>query len=109
MKRFIAVLLVMGVIMTAFAETAVVPSSDPGTVAAQTNVVLDLNQNIALSSSIFFIIKLDDVTRMNPITDCNRPAAEDIPMSLFIFNDLYTNVLITFVTGNSAPDSFGTV
>ncbi|MCI6113726.1 MAG: hypothetical protein MR687_00375 [Spirochaetales bacterium] len=48
MKRFIAVLLVMGVIMTAFAETAVVPSSDPGTVAAQTNVVLDLNQNIAL-------------------------------------------------------------
>ena len=58
-----------------------------------------LNQNIALSSSIFFIIRLDDVTRINPITDCNNPAADDIPMSLFIFNDLYTNVLITFVYG----------
>lgn len=47
MKRFIAFSLIMGVIMTAFAETTIVPS-DSGTVAAQTNVVLDLNQNIAL-------------------------------------------------------------
>ena len=46
MKRLIAVLLVMGVIMTAFAETAVVPSSDPGTVAAQTNVVLHFLQTL---------------------------------------------------------------
>ena len=46
MKRFIAFSLIMGVIMTAFAETTIVPS-DSGTVAAQTNVVLDLNQNIA--------------------------------------------------------------
>ena len=47
MKRLIAVLLVMGVIMTAFAETAVVPDGT-GVVAAQTNVVLDMNQNIAV-------------------------------------------------------------
>lgn len=47
MKRLIAVLLVMGVIMTAFAEAAVVPD-DSGVVAAQTNVVLDMNQNIAV-------------------------------------------------------------
>ena len=50
MKRLIAVLLVMGVIMTAFAETAVVPDVPDGTgvIAAQTNVVLDMNQNIAV-------------------------------------------------------------
>lgn len=47
MKRLIAVLLVMGVIMTAFAETAVVPDGT-GVIAAQTNVVLDMNQNIAV-------------------------------------------------------------
>ncbi|MDD6841844.1 MAG: hypothetical protein PUD65_11130 [Spirochaetales bacterium] len=47
MKRLIAVLLVMGVIMTAFAETAVVPDGT-GVIAAQTNVVLEMNQNIAV-------------------------------------------------------------
>ena len=48
MKRFIAVLLVMGVIMTVFAETAVVPNRTTDVVAAQTNVVLDLDQNLAV-------------------------------------------------------------
>ena len=48
MKRLIAVLLVMGVIMTAFAEAAVVPNNTSAITAAQTNVVLDMNQNIAV-------------------------------------------------------------
>lgn len=52
MKRFIAVLLVMGVIMTAFAATGslgmVSVSSSSSTTAAQTDVTLDLNQNLAV-------------------------------------------------------------
>ncbi len=47
MKRLIAVLLVMGVIMTAFAEEAVVPNNTTIT-TSQTYVVLDMNQNIAV-------------------------------------------------------------
>lgn len=47
MKRLIAVLLVMGVIMTAFAETAEEPDST-GIATATTDVVLEMNQNIAV-------------------------------------------------------------
>ena len=47
MKRLIAVLLVMGVIMTAFAETAEEPNSEV-VATAQTNVVLDMNKNFAV-------------------------------------------------------------
>lgn len=47
MKRLIAVLLVMGVIMTAFAETAGEPNSEV-VATAQTNVVLDMNKNFAV-------------------------------------------------------------
>ena len=51
MKRLIAVLLVMGAIMTAFAESVVVldgTASTEGALAAQTTVVLEMNQNIAV-------------------------------------------------------------
>ena len=61
MKRLIAVLLVMGVIMTAFAETAVVPDGT-GVVAAQTTVVLEMNQNIAV---VWFTKGEDNTTRYN--------------------------------------------
>ena len=47
MKRLIAVLLVMGVIMTVFAETAEEPDST-GIATATTDVVLEMNQNIAV-------------------------------------------------------------
>ena len=64
MKRLIAVLLVMGVIMTAFAETAVVPDAPDGTgaLAAQTTVVLEMNQNIAV---VWFTKGEDNTTRYN--------------------------------------------
>ena len=53
MKRLIAVLLVMGVIMTAFAETATGTAGQmyitrAAIQAAETDVVLNLNQNIAV-------------------------------------------------------------
>ena len=65
MKRFIAVLLVMGVIMTAFAESVVVPdgtASTEGASAAQTTVVLEMNQNIAV---VWFTKGEDNTTRYN--------------------------------------------
>ena len=57
MKRLIAVLLIMGVIMTAFAETATETATgtagrvyiiDTATPAAKTDVVLSLNQNAGI-------------------------------------------------------------
>ena len=53
MKRLIAVLLVMGVIMTAFAEAATgtkgpIPISNEEAKAAETDVVLNLNQNAGI-------------------------------------------------------------
>ena len=65
MKRLIAVLLVMGVIMTAFAESVVVPdgtASTEGASAAQTTVVLEMNQNIAV---VWFTKGEDNTTEYN--------------------------------------------
>ena len=65
MKRLIAVLLVMGVIMTAFAESVAVPdgtASTEGALAAQTTVVLEMNQNIAV---VWFTKGEDNTTRYN--------------------------------------------
>ena len=65
MKRLIAVLLVMGAIMTAFAESVVVPdgtASTEGKLAAQTTVVLEMNQNIAV---VWFTKGEDNTTRYN--------------------------------------------
>lgn len=85
MKRLIAVLLVMGVIMTAFAEAAVVPN-DTGVVAAQTNVVLDMNQNIA----VVWFTKGEDNTTWYELT---LPANLEQNTTSWIAsgNDLYLN------------------
>ena len=61
MKRLIAVLLVMGVIMTAFAETAEEPDST-GIATATTDVVLEMNQNIAV---VWFTRGEDNTTSYN--------------------------------------------
>lgn len=86
MKRFIAVLLVMGVIMTAFAETAVVPNRTTDVVAAQTNVVLDLDQNLA----VVWFSKGNDPTTWYTLT---LPAtlAQDTASWIAEGNDLYLN------------------
>ena len=86
MKRFIAVLFVMGVIMTAFAETAVVPNRTTDVVAAQTNVVLDLDQNLA----VVWFSKGNDPTTWYTLT---LPAtlAQDTASWIAEGNDLYLN------------------
>lgn len=63
MKRLIAVLLVMGVIMTAFAETATGTAGSKEISAADTEVVVKLDQNIGV---IWFSTSSDsNVSRYN--------------------------------------------
>ena len=85
MKRLIAVLLVMGVIMTAFAEAAVVPNNTTIT-TSQTYVVLDMNQNIA----VVWFTKGDTNTTWYTLT---LPSTLDQSTDSWIAsgNDLYLN------------------
>ena len=88
MKRLIAVLLVMGVIMTAFAETATETATgtagrvyiiDTATPAAETDVVLSLNQNAGIvwfSSGAnqnvnTYVLSLPEISGLNQSTSGN--------------------------------------
>ena len=88
MKRLIAVLLVMGVIMTAFAETATETATgtagrvyiiDTATPAAKTDVVLSLNQNAGIvwfSSGAnqnvnTYVLSLPEISGLNQSTSGN--------------------------------------
>ena len=89
MKRLIAVLLVMGVIMTAFAESVVVPdgtASTEGASAAQTTVVLEMNQNIAV---VWFTKGEDNTTEYNLTLPQNLE--QNTSSCVAEGNDLYLN------------------
>lgn len=95
MKRFIAVLLVMGVIMTAFAASG---TRGPNEItnsfrtAADTEVVVKLNQNIGV---IWFSTSLeDDVSRYNltlPIVDDLNRSISGNDNWFAIGNNLFLN------------------
>lgn len=84
MKRLIAVLLVMGVIMTAFAETATETAGrkeirNEVTPAAETDVVLNLNQNVGIvwfSAGVnqnvsTYSLSLPEINKLNKSTSGN--------------------------------------
>ena len=84
MKRLIAVLLVMGVIMTAFAETATetkgpIPISNEEAKAAETDVVLKLNQNAGIvwfsvdgnQNVSTYSLSLPEINKLNKSTSGN--------------------------------------
>ena len=84
MKRLIAVLLVMGVIMTAFAETETgtkrpIPISNEEAKAAETDVVLNLNQNAGIvwfsvdgnQNVSTYSLSLPEINKLNKSTSGN--------------------------------------
>ena len=96
MKRFIAVLLVMGVIMTAFATSSgsagSVNITNSDTDAASTDVVLNLNQN---AGKVWFSAATDDNVRRYNLT---LPTDDKLNQSISgndnwsaTGNDLYLN------------------
>ena len=95
MKRLIAVLLVMGVIMTAFAETATGTAgqmyiTSAATQAAETDVVLNLNQNAGIvwfsvgenRNVNTYVLSLPGITELNQSTTDNNWVASGTNLKL---------------------------
>ena len=93
MKRLIAVLLVMGVIMTAFAATGTAGRMNitgTATSAAETDVVLNLNQNAGIvwfsvgenQNVNTYVLSLPGITELNQSTTYNNWVASGTNLKL---------------------------